>query len=311
MSCIKKDGKLLQTDIVELDTLLCDIKADLLSLNRDDFLVVYDYNWFTDINIIKKGSGRGSTIWKAKLKHVAENYIVLKESPSIGILINEIKAYYQCIIEKPVANLIHIHGVTKNTCSGMPMLVIEYAQEGDLKECLNLQSPSWETKIQILLDIISGLKMMHNAGYVHKDLHIKNILCFKEGDMLKAKIADLGESCPISTIQGEIYGVLPYMAPEFLEDTKYTFASDVYSFGIIIIKLSTEEEKDPFWSRRDWQFPLEICEGLRPELSPDTPEIYADLCKSCTDTNPKNRPTAQKIGEILISWITDGVFKIT
>jgi serine/threonine protein kinase len=34
-----------------------------------------------------------------------------------------------------------------------------------------------------------------------------------------------------------IYGVLPYVAPEILRGQNYTFASDIYSFGIIMYEV--------------------------------------------------------------------------
>jgi serine/threonine protein kinase len=50
-------------------------------------------------------------------------------------------------------------------------------------------------------------------------------------------IIDLGLCKPISEIQdsdnNEIYGVLPYMAPEILRKP-YTPASDIYSFSMIM-----------------------------------------------------------------------------
>ncbi|POG73366.1 kinase-like domain-containing protein, partial [Rhizophagus irregularis DAOM 181602=DAOM 197198] len=37
----------------------------------------------------------------------------------------------------------------------------------------------------------------------------------------------------------EIYGVIPYMAPEVLRGKPYTKAADIYSFGIIMWELTS------------------------------------------------------------------------
>ncbi len=49
-------------------------------------------------------------------------------------------------------------------------------------------------------------------------------------------ISDLGLSKPADkpSETNEIYGVLPYIAPEFLHGKLYTKAADIYSFGIIM-----------------------------------------------------------------------------
>ncbi|RIB09316.1 hypothetical protein C2G38_2209247 [Gigaspora rosea] len=36
-----------------------------------------------------------------------------------------------------------------------------------------------------------------------------------------------------------IHGVLPYIAPELFQKTPYTKASDIYSFGIIMVEMTT------------------------------------------------------------------------
>jgi serine/threonine protein kinase len=44
----------------------------------------------------------------------------------------------------------------------------------------------------------------------------------------------LGLSCPANEEDsGKIYGQMPYVAPEVLNNQPYTKASDIYSFGII------------------------------------------------------------------------------
>src|SRR5213078_4086042 len=40
----------------------------------------------------------------------------------------------------------------------------------------------------------------------------------------------------------------------------------------------------------------------RPEITNDTPECFADLMKSCWDSNPKKRPSIKKVRKTLGSW---------
>ncbi|POG71816.1 hypothetical protein GLOIN_2v1774361 [Rhizophagus irregularis DAOM 181602=DAOM 197198] len=68
----------------------------------------------------------------------------------------------------------------------------------------------------------SGLKVIHESNLTHGDFHDGNILI--SDDYKESFIIDLGLCKPISDLQdpnNEIYGVLPYMAPEILRGNPY------------------------------------------------------------------------------------------
>src|ERR1051325_12221823 len=113
---------------------------------------------------------------------------------------------------------------------------MEYAFCGSLRKYLpETITFSWYGKLDLLCNIISGLKELHKSNLVHKDFHDGNILC--SGGSY-GRISDLGLCKPVnyysSTDKNDIYGVLPYVAPEVLRGNSYTLASDVYSFGMIM-----------------------------------------------------------------------------
>lgn len=201
--------------------------------------------------------------------------------------------------------------MTKDPNSEGLMLVMEYAQRDNLRSFLENAKPSelsWEAKTYLLWDIIRGLKVIHKVGYVHKDLHSKNILCFERAGTLTAKITDLGLSSQPGTFKPQ--GIIPFMAPEYLNSCLYTTSSDIYSFGIIMAELSIE---NPFFWDHEYNIALilKISNGLRPELASSTPQPYVNLCKLCTDADPEKRPTAQEIYETLTNWLSDkSTFKI-
>ena len=88
----------------------------------------------------------------------------------------------------------------------------------------------WKNKIGILLDIIHGLKEIHEQSIIHHDLHSGNIL---RDRYFGSYIADLGLSISVGQSstpnKNNIYGVLPYIAPEVLNGKPYIMASDIYS----------------------------------------------------------------------------------
>ncbi|PKC09528.1 kinase-like protein, partial [Rhizophagus irregularis] len=110
----------------------------------------------------------------------------------------------------------------------------------------------------------------------------------------------LGLSHPAndSLFNKEIYGVIPYIAPEIFKGAKFSHASDIYSLGMIMWECTTGCK--PFANiEHDQNLIYNIIDGKRPEITEDTPEFLANLMKRCWDSDPKNRPTAWEILFIL------------
>ncbi|RGB42792.1 kinase-like domain-containing protein [Rhizophagus diaphanus] len=161
------------------------------------------------------------------------------------------------------------------------MMVLEYCKDGNLRNYLNKSEEyiGYRTKLNKLQRIARGLSDIHIAGKVHKDFHSGNIL-FSE---FIPYICDLGMSRPANkqAVKREgICGVLPYMAPEVIRGHQYTKAADIYSFGIIMNELLSEEI--PYDDIPHDEFlAIKICKGQRPEISKDVPKLLADLITRC------------------------------
>ncbi|CAI2189871.1 2996_t:CDS:2, partial [Funneliformis geosporum] len=91
-----------------------------------------------------------------------------------------------------------------------------------------------------------GLSSIHNNNIIHRDFHSGNILIFEDQCGEHTTIGDLGLSKSATGADvNETYGIIPYMAPEVLQGQKYTTASDIYSFGMIMWEYMTGRR--PFW----------------------------------------------------------------
>jgi serine/threonine protein kinase len=183
---------------------------------------------------------------------------------------------------------------------------MSYAKKGSLRKCLSdIVTFKWQEKLQILKKIILGLKVIHESNLAHGDFHDGNILMSDNYNELF--IIDLGLCKPISELQdsdnnNEIYGVLPYMAPEILRRNPYTQASDIYSFSMIMWEFTSGIP--PFkYEEHDHDLILSICKGERPKIIKNTPECYVNLMKKCWDSDPSNRPTITMLENTISQWI--------
>jgi len=134
---------------------------------------------------------------------------------------------------------------------------------------------------------------------VHGDFHGGNILL----DVHDVLICDFGLRKPANQPNqtNEIYGVLPYIAPEILRGKKYTKAADVYSFGIIMWELISGI---PAFNKRphDFKLALKICKGERPDLAEGIAPEYQELMKRCWDSDPNKRPSAIELMKYFGEW---------
>ncbi|PKC12167.1 kinase-like protein, partial [Rhizophagus irregularis] len=149
------------------------------------------------------------------------------------------------------------------------------------------------------------LETIHKADYIHRDFHSGNVLYdLLHNNSIQEKykerhqwlIGDLGLSQPANntSLNNEIYGVIPYIAPEIFKGSPFSKETDIYSLGMIMWELTTGCK--PFANvEHDINLIFKIFDGERPEITEDTPECYANLMKSCWDPDPKKRPSAKKI----------------
>ena len=189
---------------------------------------------------------------------------------------------------------------------------MDYIEKGSLrKNLLEIVKDDWYYKLYKLYKIITGLDRIHQNDLIHCDFHDGNILNF---DKKESYISDLGLCRSAKYFQSfkkdDIYGVIPFMAPEVLRGKPYTKASDIYSFSMIMWEFTSGVP--PFNDKaHDLQLCLSICKGERPKIIENTPQCYANLMEKCWDEDPLKRPSASKIQITIRKWIDPNKFKDT
>jgi serine/threonine protein kinase len=105
----------------------------------------------------------------------------------------------------------------------------------------------------------------------------------------RAKVTDLGAS---RLLRGHstaaVAGTQAYAAPEQLLNGRVSLASDVYSLALVIQDIcSGEPPAGPGQQRR----------ALLPGV--DCPAAVVELLRRCLERDPRKRPTAEEVAEVL------------
>ncbi|RHZ74590.1 hypothetical protein Glove_220g47 [Diversispora epigaea] len=280
-----------------------------------EFLIWVPYENLTNIEHI--GKGGFSEIYKAtwerqnyeasrgifKMEKTVIVLKVLNDSQNVDTeFLKELKHTYQLRDSiRWSSSSIQCYGVTQIPKTKNYAFILDYADGGDLHHFLNknFARMKWNTKIYFLHYIVQGIERIHSKKILHRDLHSGNILIRDIQDGGNAIISDLGFSQPATTKsdlsrKSQIYGIIPYMAPELFKGRPYSYKSDIYSLGMIMWQMTSGHR--PFHDQEHGpKLILDILDGKRPEITEDTPENWANLMKRCWHSNPFQRPTINEI----------------
>uniref|UniRef100_A0AAX7TGA0 receptor protein-tyrosine kinase n=1 Tax=Astatotilapia calliptera TaxID=8154 RepID=A0AAX7TGA0_ASTCA len=200
-------------------------------------------------------------------------------------------------------NIIRLEGVVTR-CKPL-MIITEYMENGSLDAFLRKHDGQF-TVIQLvgmLRGIASGMKYLSDMNYVHRDLAARNILV---NSNLVCKVSDFGlsrvlEDDPEAT--GTYLspgGKIPirWTAPEAIAYRKFTTASDVWSYGIVMWEVVSYGER-PYWDMNNQDVIKAIEEGYRLPAPMDCPVVLHQLMLDCWERDRAERPTFSQILNML------------
>ena len=120
-------------------------------------------------------------------------------------------------------------------------LVMEFVRGKTLKDVIQDRGAlAPEVAGQIAIRILSALQHAHKNGIIHRDIKPQNILVHSDGHI---KVADFGIArvAGSSTISrsDSVMGSVHYFSPEQARGEEVTFASDLYSVGVVLYEMLT------------------------------------------------------------------------
>ena len=133
-------------------------------------------------------------------------------------------------------------------------LMMEYLEGCTLKQYIkNNENISEDNARIIIKQLLTALSYLHyTCDICHRDVKPENIMFKEKNDINHLKLLDFGLSLDSfeSKKHLENCGTLVYMAPELLNNIKYTKGVDVWSVGIILYMLLMKG-KNPFYNKGD------------------------------------------------------------
>ncbi|CAG8785079.1 13581_t:CDS:2 [Dentiscutata erythropus] len=161
-------------------------------------------------------------------------------------------------------HIIQYFGLSKGSVFGEYILVMQYADDGTLKDYLkcrtntdtNTRELTLDQKIDLCKDILKGLEFLHNKG------------------------------------TSVVRGIAPYVDPKLfcIPGYLHKISSDIYSFGVLMWEIYTC--LPPFGGRRDALLAIDLCLGAREKPKAGMPEDYVKIYEKCWNPDPPSRPDA-------------------
>lgn len=135
--------------------------------------------------------------------------------------------------------------------TGMPVLLMEYCEGGDLRRLLNTSEyatgfPESEARA-VLRSLGRAIEYLHTLKITHRDIKPENIVVKRNGGGGGAdgrpvyKLTDLGYAKTLDhqTLVASLVGTPEYVAPELCLTDRYTRSVDYWSLGVIAYELCT------------------------------------------------------------------------
>ncbi|KAI9717479.1 MAG: hypothetical protein M1828_007179 [Chrysothrix sp. TS-e1954] len=171
-------------------------------------------------------------------------------------------------------------------------IVLEYCENGSLHSiCKNFGKFPENLVALYMAQVLHGLIYLHEQGVIHRDIKGANILTTKEG---LVKLADFGVATKVTgPSEASVVGTPYWMAPEVVELSGATTASDIWSLGCTVIELL--DGKPPFHKLDPMPALFRIVNDDHPPLPESISSTVQDFLMQCFQKDPNLRVSARKL----------------
>jgi predicted Ser/Thr protein kinase len=171
-----------------------------------------------------------------------------------------------------------------------PYIVTRYVPGRTLQDAVREQGPLHGMALDSLAEgLAEGLTAIHAAGVVHRDLKPGNVMLDNgQPVIIDFGIAHVPDATRL-TKTGLVMGTPGYLAPEVIEGSPSSGASDVHAWGGTVAYAATG--RDPFGTGNFQTIFFRVIEG-KPELDGIPPRLLPFVAAALS-TDPQSRPSAR------------------
>ncbi len=124
--------------------------------------------------------------------------------------------------------------------SGTYFIVMEFVHGIELKRAIRERGALSERKVaELASQVCQALSVAHQFDIIHRDIKPQNIMVQPDGN---AKVMDFGiarSGNSSLTTTNSVLGTAHYVSPEQAQGKKLTYASDLYSLGVVMYEAAT------------------------------------------------------------------------
>ncbi|XP_040915271.1 tyrosine-protein kinase JAK2a [Toxotes jaculatrix] len=207
-------------------------------------------------------------------------------------------------------NIVKYKGVCYSAGRRNLRLIMEYLPYGSLRDYLVKHRNHFDSKKLLLYasQICKGMDYLATKRYIHRDLATRNILVESE---MRVKIGDFGltkvlpQDKEYYTVKEPGESPIFWYAPESLTESKFSVASDVWSFGVVLYELFTYSDKnysppavfmEKMGNEKQGQMIVYhlidlLKQGYRLPAPDNCPKEIHKIMTECWNSDPRLRPT--------------------
>jgi serine/threonine protein kinase len=158
----------------------------------------------------------------------------------------------------------------------MTLTKYRYCEGGSLHTiCKNFGKFPENLVALYMSQVLKGLLYLHEQGVIHRDIKGANLLLTKDGHV---KLADFGVATKSNVSEYSVVGTPYWMAPEVIELSGASTASDIWSLGCTVIELL--DGKPPYHKLQPMQALFKIVSDDHPPLPDGASPVSAKWSKT-------------------------------
>lgn len=185
------------------------------------------------------------------------------------------------------------------TQDDLPYFIMDYVEGVPITGLAHKENLSLADRLHLFLKVCSAVDFAHRNSVIHRDIKATNILVKSNGE---PKLLDFGIAKTLGSPDDDVTSpverrITPrYAAPELSRSEPVTPAADVYSLGLVLLELITEESI-PGETRAQAVLQTKLHDGVEPAL--------AAIIRRATETEPGKRyASAAELGTALEQFLS-------